>query len=158
MTKPIPDGFHTITPAFAFKDTCKAIDFYKKAFSATEKFVVPSPDGKGIMHAQLVIGDSTIMIGDEQVEHGCKSAETLGGSPIGLYVYVQDVDAWFKKALAAGGAVRMPVQDMFWGDRVGTIQDPFGYSWTIATHIADLSPEEMERGREAMMAGAGQGQ
>ena len=153
MTKPIPDGFHTITPTFMFKDTRKAIDFYKKAFGATEKFLMPGPDGKGVIHAQITIGDSPVMMGDEHPH--CKSAETLGDCPIGLYLYVKDVDAAFKKALAAGGAVRMPVQDMFWGDRMGAIKDPFGYSWTLATHIADPSKEEMARGAETMFAGAG---
>jgi uncharacterized glyoxalase superfamily protein PhnB len=104
------------------------------------------------MHAEIVIGDSAIMMGDE-CSHG-KSAETLGGSPISMYLYVTDVDAVFKKALAAGAAVRMPVQDMFWGDRMGTVQDPFGYSWSLATHVADVSPEDMARGAEAMFAGA----
>jgi PhnB protein len=155
MIKPIPDGFHTITPTFMFKDTRKAIAFYKKAFGATEKFLMPGPDGKGVMHAQIQIGDSNIMMGDEHPQPDCKSAETLGASPIGMYLYVKDVDAAFKKALAAGGAVRMPVQDMFWGDRMGCVKDPFGYSWTLATHVADVSPEEMARGAEAMFAGAG---
>jgi PhnB protein len=155
MTKPIPEGYHTVTLSLIFKDCHKAIEFYKKAFGATEKHVMPSPDGKGVMHAEIKIGDTNIMMSDECVERGCKSAETLGGSPISMYVYVKDVDAAFKKALAVGGAVRMPVQDMFWGDRMGVIQDPFGYSWTLATHVADVTPEEMARGAEAMFAGAG---
>jgi uncharacterized glyoxalase superfamily protein PhnB len=153
MAKPIPDGYHTLTPTFMYKDTRKAIDFYKKAFGATEKFLMPGPDGKGVMHAQVQIGDSIIMMGDEQPH--CKSAESLGNTPVGMYMYVKDVDAAFKKALAAGGAVRMPVTDMFWGDRMGAINDPFGYSWTIATHIADPTQEEMARGAEEMFAGAG---
>jgi PhnB protein len=153
MTKPIPDGFHTITPTLMFKNTRKAIEFYKKAFGATEKFLMPGPDGKGVMHAQIMIGDSPVMMGDEHPH--CKSAESLGDSPIGMYLYVKDVDAAFKKALAAGGAVRMPVTDMFWGDRMGAFKDPFGYSWTLATHIADPSMEDMARGAETMFAGAG---
>jgi uncharacterized glyoxalase superfamily protein PhnB len=153
MTKPIPDGFHTLTPTFMFKDTRKAIEFYKKAFGATEKLAMPGPDGKGVMHAQMQIGDSMIMMGDEHPH--CQSAESLGNTPVGMYVYVKDVDAAFKKALAAGGAVKMPVQDMFWGDRMGAFNDPFGYSWTLATHIADPTQEEMARGAEAMFAGAG---
>jgi PhnB protein len=157
MTKPIPEGYHTITPMFLFKNSHEAIDFYKKAFGATEKHVMPCPDGQGVMHAELKIGDSTIMMGDEHAERSCKSAETLGGSPISLYLYVKDVDAAFQRAVAAGGTSRMPVQDMFWGDRTGTIQDPFGYCWTLATHVADVSPEEMARGAEAMFAGAGKG-
>ncbi len=152
MAKPIPKGFHSITPALVCKDSRKAIEFYKKAFGATEQFVMPCPDGKGVMHAELNIGDSKIMLGDENLERGCKSAETLGGSPMSIYLYVQDVDAVFKRAVAAGGTSKMPVQDMFWGDRVGTLQDPFGYSWTLATHTADLSPEEIARGAEAAFA------
>ncbi|MGA2255871.1 MAG: VOC family protein [Thermoguttaceae bacterium] len=155
MTKPIPDGFHAITPVFVFKDSHKAIEFYKEAFAATEQCVMPCPDGQGVMHAELKIGDSTIMLGDENPTYPCKSAETLGGSPISLYLYVKDVDAAFRRALAAGGTVKMPVQDMFWGDRVGSLSDPFGYSWTLATHVADLSPEEMTRGAEAAFAGTG---
>ncbi len=155
MTKPIPEGFHTLTPSFTFKDCRKAIEFYKKAFGATEKFAMPSPDGKGTMHAEIKIGDSNVMMADECLERGCKSAETLGGSPVAMYFYVNDVNAAFKKALAVGGAVWMPVQDMFWGDRIGVIQDPFGYLWTLATHVADVAPEDMARGAEAMFAGAG---
>jgi uncharacterized glyoxalase superfamily protein PhnB len=152
MTKPIPDGHHTITPTFIFRNSRQAIDFYKRALGATEMHVMPCPDGQGVMHAELKIGDSMIMMGDENPHNPCKSAETLGGSPISLYLYVKDIDEAFKRALAAGGQSRMPVQDMFWGDRVGSFQDPFGYSWTLATHIADVSPEEMARGAEAMFA------
>lgn len=155
MTKPVPEGFHTVTPVFVFKDSRKAIDFYKKAFGATEHNVMPCPDGQGIMHAEVKVGDSTIMVGDENPERECRSAESLGGSPISLYLYVKDVDTAFRRALAAGGVSKMPVQDMFWGDRVGSIKDPFGYSWSLATHVADLSPEEIARGAEAAFAGMG---
>ncbi len=157
MTKPIPKGFHAVTPAFTYKDSRKAIEFYKKAFGATEQFVMPCPDGKGVMHAELNIGDSKVMLGDENLERGCKSAETLGGSPMSIYLYVQDVDAAFDRAVRAGGTSQMPVQDMFWGDRAGSIHDPFGFSWMLATHIADLSPEEIARGAEAAFAGSGKG-
>jgi PhnB protein len=152
MTKPIPEGFHTLTPMLLFKDTRKAIDFYKKAFGATEKHVMPGPDGRGVMHAEMKLGDSTIMMGDERPEQGCKSAQTLGGSPMSLYVYLKDVDTAFKKAVDAGGTPKMPVDDMFWGDRVGSFTDPFGYSWMLATHIADPTPEEMAHGAEAALA------
>ena len=155
MTKPIPEGYHTVTPMFVFKNSLKAIEFYKKAFGATEKHVMPGPDGKGVMHAEIKIGDSSIMLGDESPGCTNKSAETQGGSPISLYLYVKDVDAAFERAVAAGGKPHMPVQDMFWGDRIGAIHDPFGYSWTLATHVADFTPEEMARGAEAMFAGAG---
>jgi PhnB protein len=155
MITPIPKGYHTVTPTIMFKDCRKAIEFYKKAFGATERHVMPAPDGKSVMHAEIQIGDSYVMMGDECPGHPSKSAETMGGSPIGFYVYVADVDAAFKKALAAGGSVRMPVQDMFWGDRAGSLEDPFGHSWMLATHVADVTPEEMARGAEAMFAAAG---
>ena len=117
MVKPIPEGYHTITPAFLFKDARKAIEFYKKAFGATERHVMPGPDGQGVMHAELKIGDSFIMMGEEGPHCPKKSAETLGDSPVGMYLYVKDVDAAFARAVAAGGASQMPVADQFWGDR-----------------------------------------
>jgi PhnB protein len=152
MVKPIPEGFHTVTPTFTFKDCRKAIDFYKKAFGAVEQYVMQCPTGKGIMHASIKIGDSTIMMGEENANCPCKSAETLGGSPIALYLYVNNVDAAFDKAVNAGCKTVMEVQDMFWGDRAGTLTDPFGYNWTIGTHIADLTPEEIKHGAEEFMA------
>jgi PhnB protein len=151
MPKPIPDGYHTLTPAITFKDARKAIDFYKKAFGAKEELVMPGPGGRGIMHALLRIGDSSFMMGEENPQNPCKSAETLGASPISFYVYVPGVDAAFKKALAAGAEVRQPVEEMFWGDRVGTVKDPFGYSWMLATHTRDLTQEQIEAGAEAAM-------
>ncbi len=157
MTKPIPDDYHTITPVVVFKDCRKAIEFYKKAFGASEQFVMPGPDGHGVMHAELMIGDSKFMLGDENRECPSKSAETLGGSAVSFYLYVKDVDAAFQRAVDAGGTTCMAVQDMFWGDRMGTITDPFGYSWSLATHVQDLSPEEIARGAEAAFAGMGKG-
>ena len=152
MAKPIPDGFTSITPVFVYKDCHKAIDFYKQAFGAQELFVMPGPDGKGVMHAELKIGNSIIMLGDEHPEMSCKSAETLGGSPINLYLYVENVDQAFRRALEAGAKSVMAVEDMFWGDRTGTVQDLFGYSWTLATHVKDLTPEEMQQGAQAFYA------
>ena len=152
MTRPIPEGFHTITPTFVVKDCRKAIAFYKKAFGAIEQEVMPSPDGRGIMHASLRIGDSTIMMGEERPDCPAKSAETLGGSPISLYVYVKDVDTAFQRAVDAGGETQMPLDDMFWGDRAGSIRDPFGYSWMLATHIKDLSPDEIAEGARETFA------
>jgi uncharacterized glyoxalase superfamily protein PhnB len=146
MVKPIPEGYHTVTPMFVFKEAQKAIDFYKKALGAIEKFVMPGPNGKGIMHAELKIGDSNIMLGEENPDYPCKSAETLGESPISLFLYVKDADAAFKKAVDAGATAKMPVQDMFWGDRMGTVQDPFGYSWSFATHTKDLTPDQISKG------------
>jgi uncharacterized glyoxalase superfamily protein PhnB len=152
MTKAIPEGFHTITPIFVFKDARKAIEFYKRAFGAEELFAMPGPDGKGVMHAEIRIGNSIIMMGEENPHELCKSAETIGGSPVSFYIYVEKVDEAFRTALAAGAASGMPVQDMFWGDRAGTVQDPFGHKWTLATHIKDLTPQEIQRGAQAFFA------
>ena len=153
MIQPIPEGFHTVTPSFIFKDSLKAIDFYQKAFDAENLGVFPSPDGKSTMHAVIKIGNSILMMGDEMPEGECaKSAETTGASPISLFVYVTDVDAAFKQAVAAGGAEVMPVSDMFWGDRCGTLKDPFGYTWMIATHNRDLKPEEITEGAQSFFA------
>jgi uncharacterized glyoxalase superfamily protein PhnB len=135
-----------------FKDARKAIDFYKRAFGAQERFVMPGPDGKGVMHAEVLIGDSIIMMGEENPHEPCKSAETIGGSPVSFYIYLDNVDEAFRTTLAAGAETRMPVEDMFWGDRVGTVQDPFGYSWSLATHIKDLSPQEIQQGAQAAFA------
>jgi uncharacterized glyoxalase superfamily protein PhnB len=152
MTKAIPEGFHSVTPMFMFKDTRKALEFYTRAFGAQELYAMPGPDGKGVMHAELRIGDSIIMMGDEHPQEPCKSAETMGGSPISLYLYVENVDAAFRRALEAGAESRMSVQDMFWGDRVGTVRDPFGYSWMLATHIKDLTSQEIAEGARAAFA------
>ena len=152
MSKPIPQGYHSVTPSFTFKDSQKAIDFYKKAFGAKVLDVFPNLTGGGVMHATIQIGDSILMMGDENPGMSCKSAETLGGSPISLFVYVPNADEAFKQAVAAGGTAAMPVADMFWGDRAGTIQDPFGYSWMIATHTQDLNQEQIRKGAEAFFA------
>jgi PhnB protein len=151
MAKPIPDGYNSVTPSFTFKDSKKAIEFYKKAFGAEVLDSFPKPNGQGIMHATMKIGNSVLMMGDEMTgnEDCGKSAETLGSSPISLYVYVPDVDAAFDRAVAAGGTVTMPVADAFWGDRTGMIKDPFGYSWMIATHKQDLTNEQVRKGAEA---------
>lgn len=152
MTKPIPEGFSSVTPVFIFKDCRKAIDFYKNAFGAQELFVMPGPEGKGVMHAELKIGNSIIMMGDEHPQMQCKSAESFGGSPVAFYLYVDNVDQAFRRALEAGAKSLMGVQDMFWGDRTGTVQDNFGYSWTLATHVKDLTPQEMQQGAQEAMA------
>jgi PhnB protein len=150
--KSIPEGYHTITPTLTFKDTRKALDFYKKAFGAVETFVMPGPDGKGVMHASIKIGNSSLMMGDECREAPNRSAEALGGSPVTFYVYVEDSDASFKKAAAAGASVLQPMQDSFWGDRMGTVKDPFGHSWTFATHTKDFTPDQIAKGAEAAMS------
>lgn len=154
MANPIPQGYQTLTPSFTFKDSEKAIEFYKKAFNAKVLDFLPNPNGRGIMHATLEIGNSILMMGDEMPK--CQSAETLGGSPISLYVYVPDVDAAFNQAAAAGGTVVMPVMEMFWGDRAGSIKDPFGYSWMLATHTRDLTPEEISKGAADFFAAVAQ--
>ena len=151
QVKAIPDGYHTVTPSFTFKDSQKAIEFYEKAFGAKVVDLFPNPSGRGIMHATIQIGTSILMMGDEMPGQ-CSSAETLGGSPVSLYVYVPNVDAAFQQAVTAGGVVTMPVAEMFWGDRAGQIKDPFGYAWMIATHTRDLTPEQVRKGAEAFFA------
>ena len=145
MTKLVPEGYHTVTPSVTFKDSQRAIEFYKKAFGAEVLSLFPSPVGKGVMHATIRIGNSILMMADEIFGQACKSAETLGISPISLYIYTQDVDMMFKRALQAGAVETMPVADMFWGDRCGTLADPFGHKWSIATHKEDLTSEEIKR-------------
>jgi PhnB protein len=154
MAKPIPDGYHSITPSFTFKDCRKAIDFYKQAFGAKLLDLFPRPDGQGAMHATIQIGNSIVMMGDEMTaaENCPKSAETTGSSPISLYLYVPDADASFQQAIAAGAEATMPVADMFWGDRCGTLTDPFGYTWMVATHKQDLTSDEIRKGAEAFFA------
>jgi PhnB protein len=149
--KPIPDGFHTITPHMIIRGAAKAIEFYKKAFGAEEIMRMPGPDGQSIMHAEIRIGDSVIMLNDEFPDWGKVSPQALNGSPVTIHLYVNDADAVFNKAVQAGATAIMPVADMFWGDRYGCLQDPFGHHWSVATHIADYTPEEcMKRCQEAM--------
>lgn len=152
MVKAIPEGYSSITPILVFKETNKAIEFYKRAFGAQVRYAMPGPDGKGVMHAELCIGTSVIMMGDENPGQPCKSAETLGGSPVTFYLYLESVDDALKIAVEAGASLRMPAEDMFWGDRVGSVQDPFGYSWMLATHIKDLSPQEIQQAAQAACA------
>lgn len=148
----IPEGFRTVTPSLTVRNSLEAIAFYQKAFNAEQLEVFPSPDGKGTMHATIRIGDSILMMGDERPEGGCRSAQSLGGSPVSLYVYVNDADAAFRQAVAAGATALMPVGDMFWGDRCGALKDPFGYSWNIATHKRNPSRQETEEGAKAFFA------
>ena len=153
QVKPVPEGFHTVTPSFTFKDSLKAIAFYQKAFGAKSLGAFPSPDGKSTMHAVMQIGNSILMMGDEMPNSECaRSAETTGSSPISLFVYVNDADAAFKQAVGAGAEAVTPVNDMFWGDRCGTVKDPFGYQWMIATHKRDLSEKEVQEGAKAFFA------
>ena len=147
----IPKGYHTITPYMTVRDAARAIEFYKQAFGAKEKGVMKGPEGK-VMHAELVIGDSTIMLADEFPEFGSLSPQSIGGSGTGLHIYIEDVDSAFDRAVQAGATVEMPVADMFWGDRYGKLRDPFGHKWSIGTHKADLSMEEMKKGMDETMA------
>ena len=146
--KPIPDGYHTATPYLIVKDAAGALEFYKKAFGATELMRFGGPGGK-IGHAEIQIGNSRVMLADEHPEMGALSPRTIGGSASGLALYVEDVDARFQQAVAAGGKVLRAVADQFYGDRSGTLEDPFGHKWTLATHKEDVSPEEMHRRMEA---------
>lgn len=155
---PIPEGYHTVTPYLMVRETARAIDFYKKAFGAKELSRLHGPDGKSIIHAELVIGDSRLFLSDELPDMGGRSPETLGGTPVGIHLYVEDVDAVFKRAVGAGAQVRMPVGDMFWGDRYGKIADPFGHEWGIATHKLDLTPDEIRKGAEEFFKKLGGGE
>jgi uncharacterized glyoxalase superfamily protein PhnB len=145
MAKPIPDGYGTITASLIVRNAANAIEFYKKAFGAQELHRFPGPDGKSIMHAELKIGNSRVMLSDEMPQMNCRSPQSLGGTGIYIYMYVEDADATFKAAVAAGATPTMPVMDMFWGDRFGQIQDPFGHIWGIATHTKDMSLEEIKK-------------
>jgi PhnB protein len=142
--KPIPNGFHTLTPYLTVNGAAEAIDFYKRAFGARELFRMSGPDGKSIGHAQVAIGDSILMLADE-FPHWSKSPQTLNGTPVSLMVYVEDVDAAFKRAVEAGATVKLPVENKFYGDRSGCLVDPFGHLWTLSSHIEDVPPEEMGR-------------
>jgi PhnB protein len=156
MAKPIPEGYHSVTPYLIIQGATEAIDFYKKAFGATELMRIPAPEGK-IGHAEIKIGDSPIMLADEFPEMGYKSPKSLGGSPVSIMIYVDDVDTVFKQAVDAGGTEQRPVKDQFYGDRSGTLEDPFGHVWHVATHTEDVSSEEMERRAKAASAAASGG-
>ena len=150
--KPVPEGYHTLTLYLTAEPAAEAIDFYKKAFGAEEKFRMDAPGGK-IGHAELAIGDSIVMVSDPFPQASTKSPNALGGTTAGAFMYVEDVDAVFNRAVDAGASVTMEVADQFWGDRFGTLTDPFGHVWSIATHVEDVPPEEMaERAKAAMAA------
>jgi PhnB protein len=141
--KKIPEGYHTVTPYLVTANADKAIEFYKEAFGARELVRLPSPDGK-VMHAEIKIGDSQVMLSDECPDWDALGPLTRGGTTVSIVLYVEDVDAVVNRAIAAGAKAVMPVTDQFWGDRMGTVIDPFGHKWSIATHIEDVSPEEMK--------------
>ncbi len=154
--KPIPDGYHTVTPYLIVRNADRAIDFYKRAFGARELMRMPGPDGK-VMHAELKIGDSIVFLSDEFPERGHHSPESLGGTGGSIFLYVRDVDAAFKRAIDAGARVVMPLADMFWGDRYGQLADPFGHEWGLGTHKEDLTPREIARRQEAFVKRGAQG-
>jgi len=158
MAKPgkaVPEGYHTATPYLSVKNAGEAIDFYKSAFGAEEIVRMSGPDGKSVMHAEIKIGNSMLMIADEFPQAEVKSPKTLGGTSVNIFLYVQDADATFQKAVNAGAKVTMPPTDMFWGDRYGKVVDPYGHSWGIATHKLDMTPEEIEKGQKEFMAKMG---
>jgi PhnB protein len=146
---PIPEGMHTVTPHLVCAGAGDAIDFYKKAFGATETSRMPGPGGK-LMHASIRIGDSAVMLVDEMPEWGSLGPKALKGSPVVIHLYVDDVDAFTARAAAAGAKITMPVADMFWGDRYGQLEDPFGHRWSVATHVRDVSPADMQQAMQKM--------
>ena len=146
--KPIPDGYQAVTPYLIVSGAARALDFYKQVFGATELMRLAGPNG--VAHAEMRIGDSVVMLADESPDMGYKGPVALGGSPVSLMLYVADVDATFQRAVAAGAVQQRPVQDQFYGDRSGTLEDPFGHVWTVATHIEDVAPDEIDRRLAAM--------
>jgi PhnB protein len=151
--KPIPENYRRVTPYLIVDDAAKAIDFYKRAFGATELMRMPAPGDK-VGHAEIQVGDSVVMLADPMAEMGHKSPKTLGGSPVSLLIYVEDADATVAGAVAAGARVTRPLENQFWGDRMGDVTDPFGHRWHVATHVEDVSPEEMQRRMEALATAA----
>jgi uncharacterized glyoxalase superfamily protein PhnB len=148
--KPIPEDMHSLTPHIVCAGAADAIEFYKKAFNAVETARLPGPGGK-LMHAAVRIGDSTLMLVDENPEYKSFGPKSLKGSPVTIHLYVEDADATVAQAAAAGAKVTMPVQEMFWGDRYGQLEDPFGHRWSVATHVRDLTPQEVRQGMAKMM-------
>ena len=153
----IPRGYHTITPHLTVRGAADAIAFYKRAFGARERGRMPLPDGRTIMHAELQIGNSIVFLADEFADMGCRAPQSLGGSTGALHLYVKDVDRAFQRAVAAGAEVRMPVADMFWGDRYAKVADPFGHEWGLATHKEDLSAREIGRRADVFFSRIGAG-
>jgi uncharacterized glyoxalase superfamily protein PhnB len=145
---------HSVTPHLVCAGAAKAIDFYQKAFGATETGRMPGPDGR-LMHAAIRIGDSTVMLADEMPEWGSLGPTSLKGSPVTIHLYVDDVDKFVERAVKAGAKVTMPVADQFWGDRYGKLEDPFGHHWSVATHVRDLTPDEMKKAMSALQKGGG---
>ena len=156
--KAIPEGYHSVTPYLIVRDGAAAIEYYKKAFGAVELFRIPAPGGK-VGHAEIKIGDSVIMLGDEHPSMGYNGPETIGGTPVSLMIYLEDVDSVFERAVNSGGTVKQAIEDKFYGDRSGTVVDPFGHIWHLSTHTEDVPAEEMERrAKEYSAAASGGGQ
>ena len=147
--KPIPDGMHTVTPHLICAGAADAIEFYKKAFNAVELCRLPGPQGK-LLHALIRIGDSAVMLAEECPDRDGFRPNTLKGSPVTIHLYVEDVDAFVAQAVGAGAKVTMPLEDMFWGDRYGKLEDPFGHHWSVATHIREVSPDEMQQAAQKL--------
>lgn len=152
QVKPIPDGYHTVTPYLVFDGASAAIEFYQKAFGATQLFRLDGPDGK-VGHAEIKIGDSPIMLADERPDMGARGPKSIGGCPITIMLYVRDVDSVYAQAVAAGAKPDRPIQNQFYGDRSGSVDDPFGYKWYIATHVEDVPTDELQRRAAAMQSG-----
>ena len=142
---PVPEEFHTITPHLVVRDVAKAVAFYHQAFNAEELYRNLAPDGKSIIHSELLLGDSRFFVNDEFPDHGSLSPVALNGSPVTLHLYVQDVDKVWDRAVGAGAEVLMPLENQFWGDRYGILRDPFGHKWSIASRLEDLSPKELNQ-------------
>jgi PhnB protein len=147
--KIIPEGYHSVNPYLVVRNADRAIEFYKRAFGAEERFRMHGPDNKAIMHAELKIGDSVFMLTEESPDMKTLSPESIGGSPVSLYIYVKDVDSIFNQAVSEGATILHPVNDQFYGDRSGYLKDPFGHLWSIATHKKDLSPDELRKAGQA---------
>ena len=155
--KPIPEDMHSITPHLVCANAPAAMDWYVKAFGAVDLARMMAPDGKTLMHGMIGIGDSKIMLAEENPQWNSRGPKLLGGSPVTLHHYVKDVDASFKRAVDAGATATMPPADMFWGDRYGIVTDPYGHNWALATHVKDMSPEEMAEGMKTMCSEAAEG-
>lgn len=151
-TNPVPPGYQSVVPNLVVGDAARAIEFYKRAFGAEERLRLPSPDGRRIVHAELKIGDCVVMLGDEFPGYGKHSPATLGGAGVSFFCYVPDVDKAMERAVAAGATVTRSAADMFWGDRFGTLRDPFGHEWAFATHLRDVPREEMEKAMRELMS------
>jgi uncharacterized glyoxalase superfamily protein PhnB len=149
--KAIPPGYHTVTPSIVVAGADRALDFYKKAFGAEEIMRFPGPDGT-IMHAEMRIGDSVVMLGDEMPEQGGRSPKSIGGTPVSFFVYRENVDAAWQQAVDAGAKTIMPLADQFWGDRTGCLEDPFGHRWWLAQHVQDLTAEELQKNAESFFS------